>query len=193
MTRWDIINHFILARNYKSFLEIGTGKGDTFRRVLADERTSVDPDPATNATYIMTSDEYFMTHNEKFDIIFIDGLHLCQQAYRDIQNSLKHLNAGGVVVMHDCDPGDSYVMQIPNPNIGKYRSWTGDVWKAFVKARALLPYELYVITEDLGCGIIDTTIQKFSDTSSLPINMESMTFTDLVTHTHWLNYQTKAL
>ena len=59
MTRWEIINRFIMERNYWSFLEIGTKYGETFRQVAAEVKKSVDPDPRTAATFVMTSDTYF--------------------------------------------------------------------------------------------------------------------------------------
>ena len=188
MTRWDIINMFIYARHYKSFLEIGTLRGDTFVRVQAERKVSVDPDIHTNATHHMTSDEYFAGTDEKFDIIFIDGLHLCEQAYRDIMNGLAHLNPGGVIVMHDCHPTmerDQY----PNPELAKLYVWTGDVWKAFVRARTELPYEMYVIDNDMGCGVIDTAYPNETDVSGLPSDMKTMTWHQFQNHPEWMNYR----
>ena len=188
MTRWEIINFFILTRGYKSFLEIGTAKGDTFNRVIAERKVSVDPDTSTAATYHMTSDEFFMEHQDKFDIIFIDGLHLCQQVYSDITNGLSHLNRNGTIVMHDCHPY-TYMMQVPIPKIAESQWWTGDVWKAFVRARATLPYEMYVIDDDLGCGVIDTSVLKQSNTDDLPIDMKQMRYKDFLVHPEWMNYK----
>ena len=189
MFRWDIINDFIQRRNYRSFLEIGTATGDTFRRVSAMYKVSVDPDPSTNATCIETSDSFFASSTEHFDIIFIDGLHLCDQVYRDIRNGLRHLNPGGTIILHDCNPGNNYAVQIPRPYIARYGPWAGDTWKAFVKARAELPYEMYVITHDCGCGVIDTTIPKLSSTANMPTNMSKMSFSDFCNHPEWMNFQ----
>ena len=55
----------------------------------------------------MTSDEYFLKIKDtgvKFDIIFIDGLHLDYQVDLDLKNSLKHLSQNGFIIMHDCNP-----------------------------------------------------------------------------------------
>ena len=66
--------------------------------------------------------------------------------------------------------------------------WTGDVWKAFVYARTQLPYDLYVIDTDYGCGIIDTTLPKKLNTSRLPKDMEAMTYAQYEKNrTRWLN------
>lgn len=188
MTRYDILNTFISHRNFHSFLEIGTYIGQTFRAVNCDTKVSVDPDHKTPATHHVTSDEYFSTHNDKFDIIFIDGLHEHDQVYRDITNSLQHLTHNGVIVLHDCHP-TSEKMQEHHTTSQYDFAWTGDVWKAFVKARATLPYEMYVIDHDMGCGVIDTAIPRTSDVSSLPVDMSAMTYSDFTSHPEWFNFR----
>ena len=185
-TRHDVINYFISRRGFRSFLEIGTDTGESLRSVHAETITSVDPEPSTPATHHMTSDDFFDSCHDKFDIIFIDGLHEHNQAYRDIMNALQHLNTGGVIVVHDCLP-TSERMQEHHTESQNFE-WTGDVWKAFVKARSNLPYELYTIDTDHGCGIIDTTFGKQSDTSELPDNMKTMTYSQFVSHRNeWMN------
>ena len=183
MTRYEIINHFILRRGYTRFLEIGTAGGDTYRNVCARVRISVDPDRTTMATYRMTSDEFFeltkiypsAEGEMDFDIIFIDGLHTCDQAYADIMNALGVLNPGGVIVIHDCLPSSEQMQLHAESYPGGI--WTGDVWKAFVKARTELPYLMYTIDTDFGCGIIDTA-QKRSKIPPLPTDMNKMSYED---------------
>ena len=185
MTRWEIINAIIRDRGYRSFLEIGTKRGETFTQVNVPVKVSVDPDPRTEATFIMTSDEYFRDHRERFDIVFVDGLHECGQALRDVDHALKLLNEGGVIVVHDCHPKSR---EMQEPYRGQY-FWTGDVWKAFVKARAELPYEIYVIDQDFGCGIIDTKKNKTKDTGGLPTDMDRMQYEDFVKHPEWMDFR----
>jgi len=188
MTRYDIINRFISDRNFTSFLEIGTYRGEAFRHVSCERKVSVDPDESTPATYHLTSDAYFLTHKEKFDIVFIDGLHECNQVWRDIQNSLSHLNNHGVIILHDCHP-TSEKMQEKHMESQYGAPWTGDVWKAFVKARATLRYELYVVDNDMGCGVIDTALPRTSDVSALPTDMDCMIYYDFVSHPEWMNFR----
>ena len=189
MTRWEIINAFIGKRGYKAFLEIGTGHGETFRQVEAEKKVSVDPKPEYGATYVMTSDVYFSEHRETFDIVFIDGMHECEQAYRDIRNALAVLNRGGVIVVHDCKPEDE---EMQRPYRGQ-SLWTGDVWKAFVKARAELGHRCYVIDQDFGCGIIDTAKKRTKSADGLPKDMAGMTYEDFVKHPEWMDYREEAL
>ena len=186
MQRYEIINQFIHERNYTMFLEIGTNDGATYNRVDAKIRVSVDPGQNTPATFRMTSDEFFAQNLAKFDIVFIDGLHEHDQVYRDIQNALSALTPGGVIILHDCLPTSEQMQEHLLIAPSGY-PWTGDVWKAFVKARASLPYESYTINDDFGCGVIDTSIKKSSPTSRIPKDMEKMTYDQFVKHPEWMN------
>lgn len=192
MKRYDLINKYIQYYKFKSFLEIGTDKGETFNNIQIEYKCSVDPDKNTKPTFTLTSDEYFNKYNTKFDIIFIDGLHEYSQVDRDIKNSLEHLNKNGVIIMHDCHPNSEECQRHCDHYPGG--AWTGDCWKAFIKNRALLPYELYVWDNDWGCGVIDTNKPKISDTSSLPINMDKMTYNDdFIKHPEWMNFKNTIL
>ena len=133
----------------------------------------------------MTSDQYFKEHKETFDIVFIDGQHDCDQAYKDAMNALGVLNKGGVIVMHDCHPENREMQETYHGQI----FWTGDVWKAYVKARTELPYEMYVIDHDFGCGIIDTAKKRRKKTSGLPTDMKDMKYDDFVNHPEWMDFR----
>lgn len=171
MMRYDIINGLIGRRKYSTFLEIGTFRGETFDRVVCEHKVSVDPDPASPATCHCTSDEYFSEPwCPKFDIVFIDGLHWAPQVWKDITNSLDHLNPGGTIVMHDCLPRTEK-MQMPDMKSHQDEEWTGDTWKAYYKALKELPYLVYVIDADYGCGIIDTSIPVKKGISEVDLGM----------------------
>lgn len=186
MKRWDIVNEYINHYAFNSFLEIGHDKGEAFSRIDIMTKESIDPNAATNPTYVMTSDDFFEQYDKTYDIIFIDGLHEHSQVYRDILNALSHLTSNGVIIMHDCHP------TLEAHQIHKFThsggEWTGDCWKAFIKARATLPYEMYVYDYDWGCGIIDTNIQRVSDVSDLPTIMSTMTYDMFTSHPEWMNF-----
>ena len=75
MNRWDVINSYIRKFGYKDYLEIGIESGVCRDNVIAENKTTVDPDThANNPTFLMTSDEFFSQNKETFDIVFIDGL-----------------------------------------------------------------------------------------------------------------------
>ena len=47
----------------------------------------------------MTSDEFFKNNEIYFDCIFIDALHIYEQVRKDILNSIKFLNANGIIII----------------------------------------------------------------------------------------------
>ena len=197
MFRWDLINYYIKKYNFKYFLEIGTFKGELFNKIEIENKISVDPEKTTNASYHLKSNDFFKINKNTFDIIFIDGFHEKNQVNLDIKNALNCLNKGGVIVMHDCHPDSEQCQRSCLEYDGLFYlgggNWTGDCWKAFVKNRAELPYEMYVWDEDWGCGVIDTNIKKISDTSALPTDMEKMTYEDFVNHPEWMNFKKNML
>ena len=154
LNRWDIINILIKKNNYKSYLEVGTqDPNSNFNKIEIENKVSVDPFPRGEVTFVGTSDEYFQSilENEKFDIIFIDGLHHGDQVLRDIENSLNHLSDSGIIVCHDCLPTSEH-MQERNDHSGV---WLGDVWKAIAKLRVeRIDLDIKVVDTDLGCGLI---------------------------------------
>lgn len=42
-----------------------------------------------------------------------------------------------------------------------------------------------------GCGVIDTNKEKISDTSTLPVDMDKMSYQDFVAHPEWMNFKTE--
>jgi hypothetical protein len=95
INRTSIINHLIKKYNVKNYLEIGIRDGANFNQIKLKNKYGVDPEPSSDckgeSIFLMTSDEYFDYIKEskiKFDLIFIDGLHLEEQVTKDIQNSL---------------------------------------------------------------------------------------------------------
>jgi hypothetical protein len=152
MNRTDIINFFIKKYDHKSYLEIGVSDpGVNFAKIIVDKKISVDPN-VNEANFVMTSDDFFKENNEKFDVIFIDGLHESEQVYRDIHNSINSLNDGGSIILHDCNPHSEIIQLVPQIQGGE---WTGDCWKAFVKFRQENnQYFTFVIDTDYGVGVI---------------------------------------
>jgi len=110
----------------KSYLELGLYKGECITQIAKHVPLCVGVDivdvPHKNFTfYKKTTVEFFKTNNQTFDVIFIDADHSFTSAQQDFVNSLKILNKGGVIIMHDTDPaelklidpgycGDSYKM-----------------------------------------------------------------------------------
>ena len=100
--RYEIIQKIIELKNYNSYLEIGCDKNQSFSNISINKRVGVDP--IEGGTHKMTSDKFFINNSDKFDLIFIDGLHEYSQVMCDIKNSLTCLAHNGVILLHDCLP-----------------------------------------------------------------------------------------
>lgn len=150
MRRNEIINKLIKEKGYKTYLEIGVDNpNNCFNLIEAEKKIGVDPEKG--GTIRCTSDQFFERFDQKFDIIFIDGLHHDYQAEKDIENSLKSLNPGGTIVVHDLDPKSEIEQRVPR-EVG---IWTGNVWRAWAKLRATKrSLTMYAIDTDHGVGVI---------------------------------------
>ena len=82
--RYEIIQKIIEIKKYKSYLEIGCFKNETFDKINIDKKIGVDPVSGGNIK--LTSDEFFKINSETFDIIFIDGLHIYEQVRKERKN-----------------------------------------------------------------------------------------------------------
>ena len=151
--RSSVINFLISRAGYDRYLEIGVRDPSVnFDRIKCSYKDGVDI--AGRCNYIMSSDAFFDTipPDQIYDIIFIDGLHTCEQVLRDVSNSLEHLSSDGTILLHDCNPL-SKKLQVELKNRGK--KWNGTVWKAFVILRMTRPdLMMYVVNTDNGIGVI---------------------------------------
>jgi len=153
MRRYNIINKYINKYDYKSYLEIGVHRGKCFDRINIENKTGVDPDEFSRATVFMTSDDFFkqLDKEERYDIIFLDGMHKSPQLLIDIFNSLKHLEEGGTIICHDISPRSEKYQEVPRTQ----RGWNGNIWRDFVMLRILREdLEAFTIDCDEGIGII---------------------------------------
>jgi SAM-dependent methyltransferase len=48
-----------------------------------------------------------------FDVVFVDGLHEANQAYRDVMHAWHALRPGGTILMHDVNPPHEYMATYP--------------------------------------------------------------------------------
>ena len=174
-SRLDMINYFIKKNDYKSYLEIGCDKNQIFSQITLDKKIGVDPYSGGNVR--KTSDDFFKENAEKFDLIFIDGLHVYDQVKRDIVNSINFLNKEGVILVHDCLPDTIGKQAVPRYKM----QWNGDVWKAIVDLRQRDDLEIHTCFVDQGIGII----KKENNSSTLKIDKKTqdLKFSDFY-HNH---------
>ena len=146
--RLFIVQDIIQKKNYKSYLEIGCFDDELFNHIKCEQKVGVDP--VSGGTVRKTSDQFFETNTNKFDCIFIDGLHEYHQVKKDIINSLTYLNDDGIILLHDCLPNNFYAQATPRCQ----HEWNGDVWKAIVEFRNNKDVDVYTCNADYGIGVI---------------------------------------
>lgn len=179
--RSNLINSLIKNYNYRFYLEIGCADNKCFNKIDCAYKVGVDP--ARGGTIRKTSDDFFSTNTDKFDCIFIDGLHEYAQVRKDILNSVEHLNENGVILLHDCLPSTINAHAVPR----EQGLWNGDVWRAIVEARTYADIDTCVCLIDQGVGIIkkrqNTDILKFDDS----VDFFTLKFADYAAnHVKWL-------
>ena len=158
--RWDLIKYLIEKNGYKDYLEIGCDQNQLFSKVEIDNKIGVDPFSGGNIR--KTSDAFFSSNTDKFDIIFIDGLHTYDQVKKDIINSVKCLKENGIILVHDCMPDSLAKQAVPRFKM----KWNGDVWKAIVDLRQSEELDIYTCEMDEGIGVI----KKRTNSEILKIN-----------------------
>lgn len=164
MTRLELLNLIAQLTGAQDYLEIGVAEGNTLTKVVAPRRTGVDPAPryyamdaerlaAIQALELHESEsDHFFAHNTRtFDLIFVDGLHIYEQAMKDILNALDVLNPGGFVLVHDLVP-------LEPEHAARNRTtelWNGDVWKVvFDLWRHHKDVGYFVMDDDAGVGVL---------------------------------------
>ena len=151
IARLQVVQGLLDVYETPSYLEVGVSKGTTFNDVRAARKIAVDPRflfdhdavsriDKTAEFHETTSDNYFGTilqSSDKFDVIYLDGLHTFEQTLRDLINSLRCLKEGGCIVVDDVVP-NSYEASLPDSSqalatrnyLGNTDpSWMGDVYK----------------------------------------------------------------
>ncbi|MBL7738706.1 MAG: class I SAM-dependent methyltransferase [Chitinophagaceae bacterium] len=148
----------------KSYLEIGVyDRSLNFNKILCSDKVCVDPAVSAGADFEGTSDEYFESCDRKFDLIFIDGLHHEEQVEKDFDNSLLHLNPGGFIVLHDCNPALEKYTHVPRDN----KIWCGDVWKFAVMVKTLKGVRN--VTADFDHGVMVCWVDETKEATEEPV------------------------
>ena len=102
--RVALVGKLLCKFSKPSYLEIGCANNVLFDGVYADYKVGIDPEKG--GTKRATSDEYFSKNEEKFNVVFIDGLHEYAQVHRDTQNAIKTIKGNGYIALHDMLPAD---------------------------------------------------------------------------------------
>ncbi len=171
--RYDVINYLLSSLNREtSYLEIGVrNPEDNYNKINATKKYSVDPGiefKENPVDFKVTSDQFFdgltsgkyLSSDIKFDVIFIDGLHLANQVERDIDNSLRFIKEDGFIILHDCNPPTEFHARETHEFVisPAGQNWNGTTWKAFLKVRYRKDIFSCCIDSDWGIGIISKSI-----------------------------------
>lgn len=160
--RWNLIDYLIEKYDYKEYLEIGCDKDQLFSKISLKKKIGVDPYSGGNIR--KTSDDFFLSNNKTFDLVFIDGLHTYTQVKKDILNSIKFLNHNGIILVHDCLPDTMSKQAVPRYKM----QWNGDVWKAIVDLRQDPNLDIFTCEIDQGISVI----KKKRNSSVLKLSTE---------------------
>ncbi len=187
MKRDKIIQEVIDTLKAKTYLEIGVQRGKNFFSIKAPFKVAVDPhfmfgmmrrlrnlrQVFKHAFVEKTSNDFFEHDAARLlpnglDVSFIDGLHTYEQSLLDFENSLKHLNAHGVILFHDCNPlseGSGLHADSPQDARDKFSAnileWNGDVWKTIVHIRSkYADLNAFVLDCDHGVGIVYRSVPE---------------------------------
>jgi methyltransferase family protein len=177
MPRHEVVQGLLALFEAPRYLEIGVAKGVTFHAVRAAEKVAVDPRfgfdvgaaQAANreARYFeVTSDHYFgqiVAPDERFDLVYLDGLHTAEQTLRDLLNALSYLEPVGIVVIDDVKPVTA-LAAIPEratfARVRDYlgsrdRAWMGDVYKVVYFVDTFLQQLSYrTVAENHGQAVV---------------------------------------
>ena len=153
--RKAIVNRLLSVTAAADYLEIGCAGNDLFDAVMATRKIGVDP--VRGGTHRLTSDAFFGSwRGEKFDVVFIDGLHHYDQVRRDVDGALAWLRPGGWIAIHDMLPRDWLEEHVPQIYT---RGWTGDGWKVAFELLASADIDFRLVAIDHGVVVVRPLVE----------------------------------
>lgn len=157
--RIAVVNLLLAKFDDPKYLEIGCDTNSLFDSVPVAHKVGVDP--ARGGNVRATSDAFFASNSDRFNVIFIDGLHTYDQVRRDVINAFSRLEPGGWIALHDMLPRDWMEHHVPRVSSG---AWTGDVWKVAFELLNTKGIEFKILKIDNGVGVV----RVLSDRPVLP-------------------------
>jgi Methyltransferase domain len=110
MEHIDLIEVVFIACSYKRYLELGVWNGVNLARMAKHSQHAVGVDivdvrhdKSTNF-FLGTTDDFFKSNADVFDLIFIDANHNYDQVKKDFAQSFQVLSPQGTIIIHDTDP-----------------------------------------------------------------------------------------
>ena len=194
----DVINGIIGKQEDIKYLEIGVDEGETFDHIRSSAKHGVDPyGGSPSITHKMTSQMFFAMnqyfYKNTYDVIFIDGCHMAEVIQQEVMQSLRILNPGGVILLHDTVPNrkvcqlileedyEPFLRNLPKEtsDVNSFREYinkhgwkgaNGDSWKAvhfLSKMKGIVQLEIMSILQAC-CTIITCDQDLRTGTFSAP-------------------------
>lgn len=170
LKKYDIINFLGKRYELRSYLELCTpSTGLTFSEIdqvwfekrhrlvyrcpanVSDGdvytfRTEHDSSRDITATIFAAKDE-----QAPYDLIFVDPWHTLEASREDLDGAWKLLQAGGMMVVHDCNPPDA---DYASPQFRPY-GWCGETYRAYIDFVAFrTDADFCTVDTDYGCAVI---------------------------------------
>tara|TARA_Y100001937_G_C7135366_1_gene339673 strand:- start:2769 stop:3611 length:843 start_codon:yes stop_codon:yes gene_type:complete len=206
----DVINTLSELKGDIDYLEVGVDQGLTFNNVNnTNIKHGVDPYGASeNITHRMTSQMFFTMNrrffNNKYDVIFLDGMHLTEFLNYEIFESLNILKDDGIILLHDTCPFkesaqailredfDNILRDVISADEKERMSWhentakneptgyNGDVWKSVAKFRNITDHTIFSIPNACMSVIIPENIKAFKK--------PPLRFSSDISNLSWIDY-----
>ena len=172
-TKADVIAGLLSLYRGPRYLEVGVAQGKTFHAVTAARKVAVDPkfkfdmaettasQPAASYHQV-PSDDFFgriADSGERFDVIYLDGLHTFEQTLRDFCNAIRYIAPNGVIVVDDVVPSSYFASLRDLAQFHAVRkgrkdisdAWMGDVYRLVFFIETFLQQFTYrTISDNLG-------------------------------------------
>ena len=172
-TKADAIGSLLSLYRDARYLEVGVAQGRTFHALTAARKVAVDPKfkfdlpesqggkPASSYHQV-PSDDYFgrlVDSGERFDVIYLDGLHTFEQTLRDFCNAIRYLAPNGVIVVDDVMPSSYFASLRDLAQFHAVRkgrkdisdAWMGDVYRLVFFIETFFQQFTYrTISDNLG-------------------------------------------
>lgn len=170
MLRSTIVQSFLDFYESPNYLEVGVASGATFHALKAGRKTAVDPrfkfdykkaaETDGNSYFQVNSDTYFgeiADEKERFDVVFLDGLHTFEQTLRDLINTLSYVHQKSIIIIDDVMPVsylsaiDTLEKHIEIRKITRDPSaqWMGDVYRLVYFIETFIQQYEYSTISDL--------------------------------------------
>ncbi|MBE7169297.1 MAG: class I SAM-dependent methyltransferase [Williamsia sp.] len=166
--RTHLLNFLIQQRNARRYLEISMhADRESFAQIHCARKKKIE----ASGPHLSAATKFFNQTRDKFDVVFIDGVHTEEQVLLDARWAFACLAPNGIIVLHDCMPPDAW-HQREQDAYREGENWNGTAWKAALRIFNHTKYRCTLVDTDWGCGVIDTGQRQQRKKLRLPASLE---------------------